>query len=123
MNKTLLFLIACLAVNLLTGCAATFHGPCKTLSVDLRPGHGKLGPDVCVTDRCLGWMVGRNRGPFHHLRQGTVDPGCGPNNERSLIRGTQSLAEQFPSASGSRGLFFQQPTPTPLVQPQQQFQQ
>ena len=121
-TKTLLILITCFGVNLLTGCAAAFHGPCKTLSYDLRPGQGRLGPDICLTDRCLGWLVGRNRGPFHHLGQGTLDPGCGANNSGSLIGGTQTLAEQWPGPS-SGGLFSQQPAQTPFLQPQQQFQQ
>ena len=119
-TKTLLIFVTCLAVNLLTGCAAALHGPCKTLSYDLRPGQGKLGPDVCLTDRCLGWMVGRNNGPFYHLGQGTLDPGCGANNSGSLIGGTQTLAEQWPGPSNSGGQFFQQPTQAPLLQPQQQ---
>jgi len=66
-TKTLLILMTCLVVNSLTGCTTALHGPCKSLSVDLRPNYGKLGPDICLTDRCLGWIVGRNRGPFHHL--------------------------------------------------------
>lgn len=124
-TKILLIFVTCLTVNLLSGCATALHGPCKTLSVDFRPNYGKLGPDVCLTDRCLGWMVGRNQGPFHHLGQGTIDPGCGPNNEGSLIRGTQSIFEQFPPSSGSGGQFFQQATPTQaqLQQHQQAFQQ
>ena len=123
-TKTLLILITCLAVNSLTGCAVALHGPCKTLSYDLRPGQGKLGPDICLTDRCLGWLVGRNRGPFYHLGQGTLDPGCGPNNSGSLICGTQTLAQMFPRASSSGGNFFQQqPTQAPFLQPQPQFQQ
>jgi hypothetical protein len=124
-TKTLLIFITCLAVNSLTGCAVALHGPCKTLSYDLRPGQGKVGPDVCLTDRCLGWMVGRNRGPFYHLGQGTLDPGCGPNNSGSLIRGTQTLLEQFPSASGSGGQFVQQqtvPMPGQFLQQQPQIQ-
>ena len=121
-TKTLLIFVTCLAVNLLTGCATALHGPCKTLSVDYRLGYGKLGPDVCLTDRCLGWVVGRNNGPFHHLGQGTLDPGCGPNNAGSLIRGTQTLAQQWPGPS-SGGLFSQQPTQAPFLQPQQPFQQ
>ena len=116
-TNTLLILVACLTINSLTGCATALHGPCKTLSVDYRPGYGKLGPDVCLTDRCLGWIVGRNNGPFHHLAQGTLDPGCGPNNSGSLIRGTQTLAEQWPGP----GEFYQQSTQAPFIQ--QQFQQ
>lgn len=125
-TKTLLILITCLAANSLTGCAVALHGPCKTLSTDLRPGQGKLGPDVCLTDRCLGWMVGRNNGPFHHLGQGTLDPGCGPNNAGSLVRGSQTIAEMWPGPAGSRGQFFQpqaQPTPEQFLQHQQAFQQ
>ena len=119
-TKTMLIVAACLAANLLTGCAAALHGPCKTLSYDLRPNHGKFGPDVCLTDRCLGWMVGRNDGPFHHLGQGTLDPGCGANNSGSLIRGTQTIVEQFPGPSASRGLFAPQPTPAHQQAVQQQ---
>jgi hypothetical protein len=125
-TKILLILITCFTVNLLAGCAAALHGPCKTLSYDLRPGQGKLGPDVCLTDRCLGWMVGRNNGPFYHLGQGTLDPGCGPDNSGSLIRGTQTLLEQFPSGSNSPGQLLTQtgqPTSDQLFQHRQAFQQ
>ncbi len=122
-TKNLLLLLICLAVNSLTGCATALHGPCKTLSFDLRPNHGRLGPDICLTDRCLGWMVGRNRGPFYHLGQGTLDPGCGPNNSNSLIGGAQSVFERFPKSSGSGGQFFAQPTQEQIFQHQQAFQQ
>ena len=122
-TKNLLILMTCLVVNSLTGCATALHGPCKTLSIDLRPNYGKLGPDICLTDRCLGWVVGRNRGPFHHLGQGTLDPGCGPNNSGSLIRGTQSIFEQFPKSSGSGGQFLAPPAQGQIFQPQQGFQQ
>ena len=128
-TKTLLIFITCLVVNSLTGCAVALHGPCKTLSYDLRPGQGKLGPDVCLTDRCLGWLGGRNNGPFYHLGQGTLDPGCGPNNSGSLISGTQTLSEQWAAraqAAAPGGQFFQQsplPTPEQFLQPQQVFQQ
>lgn len=104
------------------------HGPCKTLGVDLRPGQGAIGPDVCIHDRCLGWVFARNKGPFHHILQGTTDPGCGDGNCRSLIGGSHTLAEQFPTDSGSpnpvvnqtvirRGSPIPAAFPTPATQP------
>ena len=80
------------------GCAFAVHGPCKTLGYDARANVGRPGVDICVHDRCLGWMVGRAPGPFHYLRQGTTDPGCGPNNCQSLLGGNQTLTEAFPGA-------------------------
>ena len=70
-------LILIIAVAPLSGCSFSSqgfgsfaaHGPCKTLGFDLRPGQGACGPDICLHDRCLGWIFARNKGPFHHLMQ------------------------------------------------------
>ena len=98
------------------------HGPCKTLGVDLRPGQGAVGPDVCIHDRCLGWIFARNKGPFYHLLQGTTDPGCGDGNCRSLVGGAHTLTEQFPTANGSPNPVVNQYSigyggPTPAISP------
>jgi len=102
-------LLLVLAVGPLCGCrfssqglgSFAMHGPCKTLGFDVRPGQGAIGPDVCIHDRCLGWMVARNKGPFYHLLHGTTDPGCGNGNCRSIVGGAHTLGEQFPTANGS----------------------
>lgn len=106
------------------------HGPCKTLGLDVRPGQGAPGPDICLHDRCLGWMVARNKGPFYHLMQGTTDPGCGNGNCRSLVGGSHTIVEQFPGANGSSNPVINQTafgvggpvgaaSPTPAIAPTQ----
>lgn len=102
------FLLA-IAASAFCGCSCSskglgsfaVHGPCKTLGVDARLGQGAPGPDVCLHDRCLGWMVARNKGPFYHLLRGTTDEGCGGGNCRSLVGGSQTITEQFPGVQGS----------------------
>ena len=102
-------LLLVIAVGPLSGCSFSsrglgsfsMHGPCKTLGVDLRPNQGAPGPDVCLHDRCLGWVFARNRGPFYHIFRGTTDPGCGNGNCRSLIGGSHSIVDQFPDVYGS----------------------
>lgn len=125
-------LILVIAVAPMCGCSFSSrgfgsfaaHGPCKTLGLDLRPGQGAPGPDVCIHDRCLGWMVARNKGPFHHLLQGTTDPGCGNGNCRSLVGGAHTIAEQFPGVNGSSNPVINQTafgtrtaSPTPALAP------
>ena len=129
-------LLLVIAVSSLSGCSFSSqglgsfsaHGPCKTLGVDCRPGQGAPGPDICLHDRCLGWVFGRNRGPFFHLSRGTTDPGCGNGNCRSLIGGSHSVVEQFPGINGSPnpvvnqtaipfGSPFAAKTPTPALAP------
>ena len=108
-SRRLQMLLLMIAVSPLCGCSfssqglgtLSAHGPCKTLGFDLRPGQGAPGPDICLHDRCLGWVFGRNRGPFFHLVRGTTDPGCGNGNCRSLIGGTHTVVEQFPGVNGS----------------------
>ena len=122
-------LLLAAAVSSLAGCSCSsrgfgsfaVHGPCKTLGVDARPGQGAPGPDVCLHDRCLGWMVGRNRGPFYHFFRGSTDPGCGPCNCRSLVGGSQTISQQFPGVAGSTNSVINQTAyvkrgPTPASQ-------